>query len=162
MTLRLRDWGVATAYATVGVGDVVPEMANARTAAEELQNSKLVGPEIVFLLGQADIASIYETPNFKRIFDLRYPRAASHASVVNWVFSVPFELGREAAPPPEEKPFRFIIHLRLRRAVYAYRGVTEKIIARLTEFLGQHSESARIHVGLGWSDLIVEGYFTDQ
>src|SRR5690348_1597632 len=120
MTLRLRDLGVATAYATVGVGDVVPEMNAARKAAAELKRSELVGPEIVFLLGQADIATIYETRNFKRIFDLRYPRASSHASVVNWVFSVPFDLGRDNAPSEDEAPFRFIIHLRIRRAVYAY------------------------------------------
>lgn len=161
MTLRLREIGVATAYATVGVGDVVREMENARRAADDLEDDELVGPEVVFLLGQSDIATIYETPNFKSIFDLRYPRAASHASIVNWVFSVPYDLGRKTVPEIDEAPFRFIIHLRLRRAVYAYRGIEEKITDKLTELLGQHFASARIHVGLGWSDLIVEGYFTD-
>jgi len=162
MALRLRGSGVATAYATVGVGDVAPEMAAARKAASEYQGTGLSDPEIIFLLGQADIATIFETANFKKIFELRYPRAESHAGVVNWVFSAPLMGGRNDAKVAEEAPFRFIIHLRLRRAVYAYRGIEEKIIAKLAELMGRHCEDARIHVGLGWSDLIVEGYFSEM
>jgi hypothetical protein len=161
MALRLRDSGVATAYATVGVGDVAPEMNSARDAASEYKGTELSDPEIIFLLGQADIATIFETANFKKIFELRYPRAESHAGVVNWVFSAPLTGGRNDTKVADEAPFRFIIHLRLRRAVYAYRGIEEKIIAKLTELLGSHFDDARIHVGLGWSDLIVEGYFSE-
>ncbi len=162
MTLRLRDFGIATAYATVGVGDVEPEKSVVREAAKEFRGTGPTGPEIVFLLGQADLATIFETSNFKRIFDLRYPRADSHAAVVNWVFSVPFTVGRAESPSIEEAPFRFIIHLRLRRAVYAYPGIEHKIVDKLTHLLGRHRDGARIHVGLGWSDLIVEGYFTND
>lgn len=162
MTLRLRDYGIATAYATVGVSDVEAEKTVIRTAASELRAKDLSSPEIIFLLGQADIATIYETKNFKRIFDLRYPRAGSYASVVNWVFSTPLAGGRTEPLAIGEAPFRFMIHLRLRRAVYAYRGIEEKIFDKLTTLLGQNRHGARIHVGLGWSDLIVEGYFTEN
>ncbi len=161
MTLRLRDFGVATAYATVGVGDVEPEKAIARLVPSKLQN-EILTPEIIFLLGQADIAGLFETRNFKRIFELRYPRAESRASMVNWVFSTPLEGGRTAPASIEDAPFRFIIHLRLRRAVYAYRGIEEKVYDKINEMLGRHRDGARIHVGLGWSDLIVEGYFSDD
>jgi hypothetical protein len=164
MTLRLREFGIATAYATVGVGDVEREMGAARDAAKEYKSTshrpdELSPPEIVFLLGQADVAAIYRTTNFKRIFDLRYPRADSKAAVVNWVFGVPFTFGR-AKDTVEGTRFRFMIHLRLRRAVYAYRGIEEKIVNKLTELLGPNAADSRTHIGLGWSDLLVEGFFT--
>jgi len=167
MTLRLRDFGIATAYATVGVGEVDRQIEAARDAADEYKSNatrnadELSGPEIVFLLGQADVAAIYETKNFKRIFDLRYPRAGSNAAVVNWVFGVPFTGGRADGHTGMSR-FRFVIHLRLRRAVYAYPGIVERIVDKLNELLGTNSADARLHVGLGWSDLIVEGYFTPE
>jgi len=177
MTLRLRNYGIATAYATVGVGDVIDEMNDSRAAAKEYEDAaaeraakaaadgkpserqELWPPELLFILGQADIATIYKTKNFKRIFELRYPRASSHATGVNWVFSVPFEGGR-AGEGDGNAPFRFIVHLRLRRAVYAYPGIETRIVEKLTDLLGTHAGEARIHAGLGWSDLIVEGYFS--
>jgi len=174
MNLRLRTYGIATAYATVGVGDVGPEIAVSRAAAKGYEERlaipqterkrpaerELWPPELVFLLGQADVATIYKTTNFKRIFELRYPRAGSKASVVNWVFSVPFDdgLADDAAGP---RPFRFMIHLRLRRAVYAYPGIGAEVVKKLTTLLGPNAAGARVHAGLGWNDLMVEGYFDD-
>ncbi|HEX7153576.1 MAG TPA: hypothetical protein VF618_18960 [Thermoanaerobaculia bacterium] len=174
MTLRLRTYGIATAYATVGVGDVGPEIKVSRAAAngydERLAscqaegkrpvNRELWPPELLFLLGQADVATIYKTTNFKRIFELRYPRAGSKAGVVNWVFSVPFDSsGPDDASGPAA--LRFMIHLRLRRAVYAYPGIAEQIVKKLTTLLGPNAAGARVHAGLGWNDLMVEGYFDD-
>lgn len=165
MTLRLRDTGIATAYATVGVGDVEAEMRNAGDAAKRLRADRkkaatISEPETIFLLGQADIASIYETSNFMRVFDLRYPRAESSASVVNWVFSVPYDVGRRAPPPPGH--FRFLLHVRFRRSVYAFREVEQMVFDKLYELLGGHAKDARFHAGLGWSDLIIDGTFTPR
>jgi hypothetical protein len=169
MSLRLRDYGMATAYATVDVGDVGPEMGVTHEDADSMirantnrpdEQRELWPPEIVFLLGQADVAKIYKTRNFKRIFDLRYPQAESHASVVNWVFSVPFAGGRADDDAAAGPPFRFMIHLRLRRAVYAYAGIENTIVGKLRQLLGEHEAGAKIHAGLGWSDLMVEGHFS--
>lgn len=173
MTLRLRDKGIATAYATVSVGDVEREMKTAADAVIELR-TKIVNeavlegrtarelpsePQSIFLLGQADVATVIETSNFKHIFDLHYPRAVdSPAGVVNWVFSVPYEL------PDAERPAgaacRFILQLRFRRAAYAYHDFERTIVMKLCELLGDNRKGARVHVGLGWSDLIVDGWFT--
>jgi hypothetical protein len=163
MSLSLRDMGIASAYATVGVGDVEKELANAANAVQRIRAGKdrtvISKPETIFLLGQADIAAVFQTTNFRRVFDLRYPSADSSASVVNWVFSVPYAVGRKGAPQPG---FRFIIHLRLRRSAYAFRGIEELVIMKLQQFLGDDAKDARVHAGLGWSDLIIDGIFTPR
>ncbi|HYC58661.1 MAG TPA: hypothetical protein VEK79_03765 [Thermoanaerobaculia bacterium] len=163
---------MATAYATVSVGDVKPEMDMAAKAVKELNErlteaakkahtaprDVLPNPELVFLLGQADVATIIETSNFKRIFDLNYPRAAeSPAGVVNWVFSVPYAL--DTGERPIDASMRFILHLRLRRAAYSYPEIERTIVEKLVGLLGVNQGGARIHVGLGWSDLVVDGWF---
>lgn len=163
MSLRLRDIGTATAYATVGVGEVKPEMKSAADAVNRLRNhpkhgSSLHQPESIFLLGQADVATMFETTNFKRVFDLGYPRVESHAAVVNWVFSVPYEGGR-SEPPKARDLFRYILHLRLRRSAYAFSEIEDKIVNKLMDLLGKLRGEARVHVGLGWSDLLLEGFF---
>jgi tRNA A-37 threonylcarbamoyl transferase component Bud32 len=165
MTLHLRDIGIATAYAAVGVGDVDDEMRNAAAAVRNLKNEPdrpaVSDPASIFLLGQADVATTFETPDFKHVFALQqYPHVTSRASAVNWVFSVPYAIGNDNALPAAEG-FRFTLHLRLRRAVYAYPGIEEKIVSKLAALLGKHNnKDARIQVGLGWSDLIIDGTFT--
>lgn len=170
MTLLLSARGVATAYATVGVGDVKEEINSAVKAVDALRSRPTSGedlkavisePESIFLLGQADVATVIETSNFKRIFDLSYPRVESHASVVNWVFSVPYDGGRESVPTDPDQ-FRFLLHLRLRRSAYAFRDIEEAVVKKIEQLLGKLLPHARIHVGLGWSDLIVDGFFTPK
>ena len=163
MSLYLRDIGTATAYATVGVGEVSMEMTSAVAAVNRLRahpkhGRSLHEPESIFLLGQADVATMFETTNFKRVFDLGYPRVESHAAVVNWVFSVPYEGGR-SAPPKTRDLFRYILHLRLRRSAYGFSKIEEQIVDKLTALLGKLRGDTRIHVGLGWSDLLLEGFF---
>ncbi|HEY6140766.1 MAG TPA: serine/threonine-protein kinase [Thermoanaerobaculia bacterium] len=163
MSLHLRDIGTATAYATVGVGEVTLEMTSAVDAVNRLRahpkhGRSLHEPESIFLLGQADVATMFETTNFKRVFDLGYPRVESHAAVVNWVFSVPYEGGR-SAPPKARDLFRYILHLRLRRSAYGFSEIEEQIVNKLTALLGELRGDTRIHVGLGWSDLLLEGFF---
>jgi protein kinase-like protein len=163
MSLHLRDIGTATAYATVGVGEVRSEMTSAVDAINRLREHPKHGkslhePESIFLLGQADVATMFETTNFKRVFDLGYPRVESHAAVVNWVFSVAYEGGR-TEPPQARDLFRYILHLRLRRSAYAFTEIEEQIVNKLTALLGKLRNDTRIHVGLGWSDLLLEGYF---
>lgn len=169
MTLRLRGEGFATAYTSVSVGDVSREMENAVRAISEFEKkrqeagrtSPLQSHETIFVLGQADIATMIQTNNFRAIRDLRYPRAESAASAVNWVFSVPYELP-DLHPPNPDQPdtLRLVLHIRLRRFAYAYEDVSERIVFRLEQLLRDAKIPARIHVGLGWSDLIVDGTFT--
>ena len=78
---------------------------------------------------------------------------------MNWVFSVPYSVGRKGPPPPG---FRFLLHLRLRRSIYAFRDIEEMVVAKLMELLGEHAKDARVHAGLGWSDLIIDGIFTPR
>jgi hypothetical protein len=166
LTLRLQGEGFATAYTSVSVGNVSAEIDNAENAVDEFKkNSKhadaLLSHEIIFVLGQADIATKIHTTDFRYMRDLRYPRAESAAAAVNWVFSVPYDL--PDLPPPEPwqpDTLRLVLHIRLRRFVYAYREIQEKIVLRLESLLREAKIPARIHVGLGWSDLIIDGTFT--
>jgi hypothetical protein len=133
MTLSLAGKGFAAAYATVAVGDVTDEMRQAHGSVTALRNDasrpyfarKIDDPEVMFVLGQADTALMVETTDFRSVFALRYPRAVSLASAVNWVFSVPYELDELRAAVDEPDSLRFILHLRLRRAVYASREAEE-------------------------------------
>jgi hypothetical protein len=166
MPLHLQSTGIAVSFATVGVGDVEDECANARKAldsADPKTKAAILGePEILFLLGQADVATVFETNDFRRIFGLRYPRGESNALAVNWVFSVPYDLPELPADSAatEGDRLRFVLLLRLRRPVYAYDEAEQKIVERLAMLLDQNRTGARIHAGVGWSDLVIDGHFT--
>ncbi|HYH07005.1 MAG TPA: serine/threonine-protein kinase [Thermoanaerobaculia bacterium] len=165
--MRLRDKGIATAFATVGVGEVLPEIERMRDAADQLRRNpqwadELSAPESIFLLGQADVATMFETSNFKRVFELRYPQAQSRAAVVNWVFSVPYDVDPDPKITSRGDRLRFILHLRLRRSVYAFRNIEERIVQKVLGLLRGHAENIRIHVGLGWSDLVVDAHFSPR
>ncbi|HEY0156662.1 MAG TPA: hypothetical protein VGF28_05155 [Thermoanaerobaculia bacterium] len=127
-----------------------------RALAEPLRE-----PEIIYIIGQGDIAMAVGTTDFRRIADLGYPGSKSRAGAVNWVFSVPYVLPELPPPDPEQRNvLRFMLHLRLRRHVYAYRDGEEQLVHQLAALLNQNGIPGRIHVGLGWSDLIVEGTFS--
>jgi hypothetical protein len=172
MPLHLQETGVAIAYSTVGVGDVDTEKKNAvsavsafrETASEKAAAALLRDPEHLFLLGQADTAMLVETADFRQIFALRYPQGNSSAVAVNWVFSVPYVVPalRPDERVAEKDLLRFILHLRLRRQIYAYEDAEEKVVERLAQLLDVHRKGSRIHAGLGWSDLIVDGSFSRE
>jgi hypothetical protein len=155
--LRLDDRGIATAYVALTPGSLAAEIDRCKAAFSRIRNTvrhSVSEPEIFYLLGQADIGVKAETIDFREILDVQYPTADSQATSVNWVFSIPYVNG--VVSP--QSSFRFILHIRLCRYVYAYRHVEDKIIGRLAELLKRHVQSAQIQAGLGWADLIVDGW----
>lgn len=178
MDLVLSGYGSATAYATVAVGGFNPERDHVLEAIERarrkarqraaLSHRPYVDPilssEVVYLLGQSDLALVLDVHDMRDIFDLRYPSATSNASLVNWNFGVCYEIADldGVSSPGSSDRMRFIIHLRLRRDAYAYRDAEGKIITAIIRLLGGSLKSSRILAGLGWSDLVVDGYFTQE
>lgn len=162
MTLRLHDYGIATAYMRAAIGAGTTELLQCSEAvrglrARSVRGQALSEPEGMFLVGQSDLAVMIETRDFRTILELRYPALDSRVTAVSWVFSIPYDSG--GPDRPSGPGLRFMLHVRLDRAVYAYTGIEEKIIEKLLELLGAHSNAVRIHAGLGWSDLLVDGVF---
>jgi hypothetical protein len=163
MTLRISDRGIATAYVTAGVGAGERELLLSSDAVNSLRHDTRLAlvsePESIYLIGQSDLALRMEVADFRAIFDLDYPSADSNARVVNWVFSLPYQNGAIAIDETSvTRSIRFISHVRLRRAIYVYRGIEEAIVHKLHDLLATHAAFITIQAGLGWSDLVVDGY----
>jgi hypothetical protein len=169
MSLKFGGSGTATGYISMPVGTFKEESALFRRQIEDLRKRRSkVGNKpdrLLYVLGQADMAVQIEVLDFRRVFELNYPGSKSTAATVNWVFSVPFSLGHPVFSAPRNA-FQFLLHLKFRRDIFAYRGIEETIVNRILA-LGTVPGAARpfvtsIHAGLGWSDFIVEGWFDHE
>ena len=159
LRLRLGDEAVATAYVSTEFGRFKSEAGAFLLASEhERVKPSIIGsPEIVYLLGQADLMMTLRLDTFRPISELPYPNPPSHARVFNWVFSVPL-----AGPKKRSLaslPLRFNLHLRLRRNMYATQPVENdrRLCEHLVETLDGFGLDAEIALGLGWSDYILNG-----
>jgi hypothetical protein len=161
--LRLTDRGVATAYLSLPLADFEDEWHRIDTAFEEFKRdsarstSDIEAPEVLFLVGQADMAIQFRLSNFRRLVALRYPYPDSVGLMFNWHYAVPFDFG---FTPRTDLPseFRFLLHLRMHRRVHAYPGMEELILRCVAENFQDPEIYGDVNAGLGWSDAFVNGH----
>jgi hypothetical protein len=161
---RLADHAVAMAYAGIPLRTFAREK---ETISQIIGRSKslshkLISSEVAYLTGQADLMLRLEVRDLRPVVELPYPNELSHARVVNWVFSVPYEDPTITTENSDvrENGFRFVLHGRLRRGLFAVRPVERE--TKIVDAIRRRFPSgvaAKVHVGLGWSDLIVDGTF---
>ena len=164
MPLKLSDRGVATAYLSLPLGSFEAEQSAVTRAYEAWRDSRrkprekrvVQPPTFLYLLGQADMAVQFRLTDFRRLFDISYPYSDSSGNTFNWLYSVPYERAVASASPPDRSMLRFLVHLRLRREIYAYSSAEEHIVRQLISVLGGHQD-VEVHAALGWSDLVVTG-----
>lgn len=168
MPLRFGDVGFATAYASLPIGTFEDEVRKIRgkirlwRRIQSHDPHRISDPDFIYLLGQADLAAQIRLSDFRDVFDIRYPTSECNATTVNWVFSVGFDLPELDLRDRPGDDFQFLLHLRYRRGIFAYAGAEEDVIRRVIELGREHQLIASVQAAMGWSDLIIEGTFTDS
>jgi hypothetical protein len=159
--LRVTDRGLATAYLSVPLAGFAEEWGHIKSAFDAWKASgpaaDLEAPEVLFLLGQADMAIQFRLADFRRLFELRYPYPDSIGLMFNWHYAVPYDFG-DAGVRELPTEFRFLLHLRMHRRVHAYPGIEELVLNRIAETFRRVDITADVNAGLGWSDAFVNGY----
>lgn len=161
--LRLTDQGLATAYLSLPLASFEDESRLIEQAFDEWKRGTartlrdIEAPEILFLLGQADMAIQFRLSDFRQLFELRYPYPESLGLMFNWHYAVPFELGA-ASRAGSSSDFRFLLHLRMHRRIHAYPGIEELIVHQVAKTFQDPEISAEVNTGLGWSDAFVNGH----
>jgi hypothetical protein len=168
MPLRFGNVGFATAYASLPIGTFEDEVRKIRgkirlwRRIQAHDPHRVSDPDFIYLLGQADLAAQIRLSDFRDVFDIRYPTSECNATTVNWVFSVGFDLPELDLRDRPGDDFQFLLHLRYRRGIFAYAGAEEDVIRRVIELGREHQLIASVQAAMGWSDLIIEGTFTDS
>lgn len=168
--IGFKNWGVATAYVALPPGTLISEEKRIREGAipplekhllphDRSAESMPANFEIACLLGQADLMLQLQLTNLRPVADLDYPSLESEARVFNWVFSVPYTYPDEAAFVLGTPGLRFVLHLRLRRGLFAFAPIERetRIVNHLAAVLKAQAIPAAIEAGLGWSDMIING-----
>lgn len=167
MFLKIRHAAIATAYVAVPIGSFSKELALARSSLQNWLRTASSTPEggidPLYVLGQADLAVQVRVSDFTKVLDIDYPGAELKASTANWVYSLPYDVPSLARPDRTGVAgFRFLLHLRLRRDVFAYPGAETKIVETIVSLPRTHLSLHEVQLGLGWSDLIIEGGFSRE
>jgi len=156
---ELCPFGIATVYVGLELARHLREWEQIRSTIQPSIRGFRGDPvEILYLLGQGDLAARVAVSDFRAIAGLRYPEEQSSALVYNWVFSVPFVAAarahNEAGPV-----YRFMLHLRIKRGYYARDPLARDVILlnRLRQEMQQQEITGDIQAGLGWADLIIDG-----
>jgi hypothetical protein len=158
VSLKFSDFGVATAYVNLAFG----------TSPDEADQLVRSDARLLHLIGQSDLAVSFATEEFRDFLsvDAAYPRAQTSAFALNWSFAVPYDFGALDArrrwgqgqvATDQDTPLSFFVHLRLRRAIFAYTGAEAAVVAKLRDLLSRHELDAHILAAVGWSDLIIDG-----
>src|ERR1051325_3398755 len=167
MALKFSPRGLATAYLILPPASFRDEATLFQTEVEKWHKrfSATQSPpeaEILYLLGQANMAVQLGVVDFRTIVDLRYPSPTSSALTFNWLYSVRYEVDAFAPPVLSKAGFRLLLHLRLDRAMYAYSGVEELSIEALREIFERNGIAADVHAGLGWNDQLINASFPPE
>jgi len=161
--LRLTDRGLATAYLSLPLARFNDEWRVIDRAFERWKRDvttaavDIEAPEILFLLGQADMAIQFKLTDFRRLFELQYPYPESVGLMFNWHYAVPFDFGLPKLETLSPN-FRFLLHLRMHRRIHAYPGLEELILERIAQTFRDPDIAAEVGAGLGWSDAVVNGH----
>jgi hypothetical protein len=159
--MRFEDFGLASAYVCVPLGRFDDEAGKIWHALRKTKLQKdAKGTEIVHLLGQADLLLTFRIPDFRRVLSFQHESVALNT---NWVFGIPLKGGE--ARPPRFDCLRFVTHLRFRRGLRAHPGTAleDAVVDYLESTLRRLADTgvtASLNVGLGWSDLIMDGDFS--
>lgn len=145
--------GFATIYLTLPAGAFIDEWKRAKQLAGIEHDVK---PELLYVLGQPNLAVRLPLRDFRHLIERVYPSAGSKAIVANSVFSTPYVV-EGASPVPHGDVFRFLTHMRARRSVYRKDPVRAEtlIVEELRARTKGHDVS--IEAGVGWADYVVSG-----
>jgi len=155
---ELCPYGIATVYVGLELGCHFREWEQiGSTIRPTVRGFRGDPTEILYLLGQGDLAARVAVSDFRAIAGLKYPGEKSSALVYNWVFSVPF-VG-PARTLEGRQVYRFMLHLRIKRGYYAKDPLARDVILlnRLRQEMQNQEITGDIQSGLGWADFIVDG-----
>ena len=162
--MKLGDAGVCYCFLSLPLGsfDTTRESWSLRLASlREKDHKRVARPRFTYLLGRADFLFSLDVQHFPVVS--RLP-ASPTAQTSNWIYAIPYRDERERRLPTEPMGagLRFVTHLRINRPLYQANGLIleQKIVAELGSMLKRYELDAEILVGLGWSDLIVDGHVT--
>jgi hypothetical protein len=161
--LKLADRGLVVAYLSLPLAKFENERELVLRVFDEWKQrnarhaTDIDTPEVLFLLGLADMAIQFSLSDFRRLFDLSYPYPDSTGLTFNWLYGIGVELGAVDFDP--DASFRFLLHLRLHRHVYAYDGVEEKIIRDVSTSFAKANMPVNVNMSLGWPDVVVNARF---
>lgn len=125
--------------------------------------------QILAVAGECDLLLRLDLTDLRAVTYLQSNLLDSGVQSAAWVLSVPYEPAETPADPEGSRPhgaagvrpIHFVVHLRLRRAVYRVAGGEAAVLERIEDLLGKFPEiDATIHAGLGWFDLLISGRFT--
>lgn len=159
--LRFMDHGVAQAHIFLPLGSSGRE-------TEAIENALLRGHEasakIVFMTGQSDVMVELKVRDFRKAVELRYP---SESTGVNWLFLVPYQLmppATVAYKSDESLALTFVIHVRLARSIYRTGAIDaeQHVVRMLQHELSKNGIPGQVLAGLGWSDVVVSGTFSEM
>src|SRR4051794_11802677 len=125
--MQLDGIGFATAYASLPIGTFDVEASTIRRKVRRWQkkwaalhpdlSSPITDAEIIYLLGQADLAAQLRVSDFRKIFDIGYPAGDCQSTTVNWVFSVQYHWPKLDFRGQPGDDFQYLLHLRYRRSI---------------------------------------------
>lgn len=158
--LRFMDHGVAQGHLFLPIGSAGRETE----AIEHALRGDEASAKIVFMTGQSDVMVDLKVRDFREAVELRYP---SESTGVNWLFLVPYQLMPPATAARESDgslALTFVIHVRVARSIYRTGAIdAEQDVVRMLQYeLSRNGIPGQVLAGLGWSDFVVSGTFSEM